>query len=82
MHSPPVVILPALAAARRSWHGVLGAYPEITTQLAEGGAEAVPDEDWITLCASWRDAGAQILGGCCGTTPEHIRSLRQRGSWL
>lgn len=22
------------------------------------------------------DAGARILGGCCGTTPEHIRALR------
>jgi 5-methyltetrahydrofolate--homocysteine methyltransferase len=24
-----------------------------------------------------RAAGAQLLGGCCGTTPEHIRCLRQ-----
>src|SRR5204863_8602083 len=23
------------------------------------------------------DAGAQIVGGCCGTTPEHIRAMRQ-----
>ncbi len=23
-----------------------------------------------------RDAGARIIGGCCGTTPEHIRSMR------
>jgi 5-methyltetrahydrofolate--homocysteine methyltransferase len=23
------------------------------------------------------DAGAQLVGGCCGTTPEHIRRLRQ-----
>jgi 5-methyltetrahydrofolate--homocysteine methyltransferase len=23
------------------------------------------------------DAGAQLAGGCCGTTPEHIRRLRQ-----
>ena len=27
-------------------------------------------------CAmQWRDAGASILGGCCGTTPEHVRAL-------
>ena len=24
------------------------------------------------------DAGADILGGCCGTTPEHIRLLTQK----
>lgn len=23
-----------------------------------------------------RKAGARILGGCCGTTPEHIRMLK------
>ena len=22
-----------------------------------------------------RNAGARIIGGCCGTTPEHIRSI-------
>jgi hypothetical protein len=22
------------------------------------------------------DAGARIIGGCCGTTPEHIRAMR------
>ncbi len=24
----------------------------------------------------WRDAGASIIGGCCRTTPEHIRQIR------
>ena len=24
-----------------------------------------------------RDAGARIIGGCCGTTPEHLRSMRE-----
>jgi 5-methyltetrahydrofolate--homocysteine methyltransferase len=24
-----------------------------------------------------RDAGARIIGGCCGTTPEHLRAMRQ-----
>ncbi|WP_179380286.1 betaine--homocysteine S-methyltransferase [Jannaschia marina] len=23
-----------------------------------------------------RDAGAQIIGGCCGTTPDHLRAMR------
>ena len=23
------------------------------------------------------DAGARIIGGCCGTTPEHIHAMRQ-----
>ena len=29
--------------------------------------------DYARLCL---DAGARIVGGCCGTTPEHIRAMR------
>jgi len=25
---------------------------------------------------SQRDAGARIIGGCCGTTPAHIRAMK------
>ncbi len=32
-------------------------------------------------CASYVEpyirAGARIVGGCCGTTPEHIRAMRR-----
>jgi len=24
------------------------------------------------------EAGANIIGGCCGTTPEHIKAFRRR----
>jgi 5-methyltetrahydrofolate--homocysteine methyltransferase len=24
-----------------------------------------------------RDAGARIIGGCCGTSPEHVAAMRQ-----
>ena len=27
--------------------------------------------------AEWREAGAQIIGGCCRTGPEHVRSVRR-----
>jgi 5-methyltetrahydrofolate--homocysteine methyltransferase len=28
-----------------------------------------------TYAVMARDAGARIIGGCCGTTPEHLRSM-------
>jgi methionine synthase / methylenetetrahydrofolate reductase(NADPH) len=28
------------------------------------------------LCAQGHPAGVQIVGGCCGTTPNHIRAMR------
>ncbi len=27
------------------------------------------------VAQSWLDAGAQIIGGCCGTTPEHLKEI-------
>lgn len=33
---------------------------------------------FAALADSWRRSGARILGGCCGTTPAHIRALAER----
>jgi len=70
MHSPPVAVEPALSELRQRWPGVVGAYPEI------GGDAAFSMERWTALARSWADMGARILGGCCGTSPAHIRALR------
>lgn len=32
--------------------------------------------DFADLALRWRAAGAQLIGGCCRTTPEDIRALR------
>lgn len=46
------------------------------------GADMLPryngtPEIMATYACLSRDAGARIIGGCCGTTPEHIRAMRQ-----
>jgi homocysteine S-methyltransferase len=43
--------------------------------------ERVSPRDYADEADRWREAGARIIGGCCGTTPEHIAELyrRQRG---
>ena len=33
-----------------------------------------PDR-YAELAASWRTAGASVIGGCCGTGPDHVRAL-------
>ena len=72
MHSPPAAIVPALAAVRARFEGPLGAYPEI----GDGsGTAALSPADLVGAAARWRAAGAAIVGGCCGTTPEHVRAL-------
>jgi S-methylmethionine-dependent homocysteine/selenocysteine methylase len=70
MHSPPVAVEPALSELRQRWPGVVGAYPEIA------GDAAFPMERWTALARSWIEMGARIVGGCCGTSPAHIRALR------
>ncbi|MBN1541973.1 homocysteine S-methyltransferase family protein [candidate division KSB1 bacterium] len=44
-----------------------------------GGKDVFPDspERMADLVPAIIRAGAQIIGGCCGTTPEHIRAMRQ-----
>ena len=39
--------------------------------------ERVTPSNYAEHAAIWHDAGAKIIGGCCGTTPEHIGELRR-----
>jgi S-methylmethionine-dependent homocysteine/selenocysteine methylase len=38
---------------------------------------AVTPGQYAAAALGWRDLGASIIGGCCGTTPEHIAALAQ-----
>lgn len=49
-------------------------YPESQYHVIEIG-ENTP-ERYVQYGRQWREMGAQIIGGCCGTTPEHIGALR------
>jgi len=39
-------------------------------------------EEFSGFARDFVDAGANMLGGCCGTTPEHIRVLKERSIGL
>jgi S-methylmethionine-dependent homocysteine/selenocysteine methylase len=81
MHSPLAAVVPALHELREQWPGALGAYPEI------GDGSAPPSVSAFELASharAWLAAGARIIGGCCGTTPAHVRALArlQTGSGI
>jgi S-methylmethionine-dependent homocysteine/selenocysteine methylase len=40
------------------------------------GEDCRPD-DFAALASQWIESGASIVGGCCGTTPEHLAALAQ-----
>jgi S-methylmethionine-dependent homocysteine/selenocysteine methylase len=38
--------------------------------------DAWPPDRYAEAAAGWRDAGARVVGGCCGTGPAHVAALR------
>ncbi|SOB59242.1 Homocysteine S-methyltransferase [Pseudodesulfovibrio profundus] len=38
----------------------------------------LPPEPFAEQAAAFVDLGAKFIGGCCGTTPDHIRALRAK----
>jgi S-methylmethionine-dependent homocysteine/selenocysteine methylase len=52
----------------------LGAYPNLGYLSAAGWRHelAIGGDEYAKLALSWRDEGAQLIGGCCGVGPEHL----------
>jgi S-methylmethionine-dependent homocysteine/selenocysteine methylase/SAM-dependent methyltransferase len=58
----------------------LGVYPNLGYYTAEGWSfdKSVGGAEYADLAATWREEGAHIVGGCCGTRPEHIGAAGAR----
>jgi methionine synthase I (cobalamin-dependent) len=76
MHTSAEVMGDALTAVRQDFAGPLMAYPD-------SGYFEMPDWRFVddmaparfeAFCREWIAAGVQIIGGCCGLTPDHIRA--------
>lgn len=48
----------------------------IPTLLAGKAVYSIDEEQFAAFACQWVDAGAKIIGGCCGTTPRYIQALR------
>ncbi len=35
------------------------------------------EEEYLEWCKKWKDLGATVIGGCCGTTPAHTKLYSQ-----
>jgi S-methylmethionine-dependent homocysteine/selenocysteine methylase len=58
-----------------------GAYANLGAPDDETGftrSEDCSPEEFAAHAAAWVEAGARIVGGCCGTTPDHIDAVAQR----
>jgi S-methylmethionine-dependent homocysteine/selenocysteine methylase len=80
MHSDFGDTGPAIEVAKRHWTGPLAAYPESGHFVMPNWqfVDVMSPEDFVTHAMGWLGQGVQVLGGCCGLGPEHIRLLRER----
>ena len=69
--------LEAMAHATRT---PIGCYPNAGHPDLDQGTwrddTTMTPERFASLASTWLGYGASIIGGCCGTTPDHIRALR------
>ena len=79
MHSDIQAIPEAIELLRERWSGPIGVYPEsgYFTQPHWNFVDVIPPADLVTEALGWVAAGARLLGGCCGTDPDHIRALKE-----
>lgn len=70
-------LLPVIETMSHYSRVYLSVEPNAGLPLLLEGETVFPDspEEMAEYALRLRDAGAGIIGGCCGTTPEHIRAM-------
>jgi S-methylmethionine-dependent homocysteine/selenocysteine methylase len=75
----PASNVAACLAVLRDAEQPFGVYPNLGAPTDTGHhSEPLDPAEIAERVSSWRDAGASLLGGCCGTTPAHTRAIAQR----
>ncbi|MEE8366497.1 MAG: homocysteine S-methyltransferase family protein [Gammaproteobacteria bacterium] len=80
MHTRVGDIEPALAVLGKHWSGPKLAYAETGKSIPPEWSfeEICSPEDYASEIDGWvKNHGVQIVGGCCGTGPEHIRAIKE-----
>lgn len=73
-------MIPIVAEMRASFPGVpILVHANAGLPRVEGGVNVWPEgpEEMAARVPELVAAGANIVGGCCGTTPDHIRAIRR-----
>lgn len=75
--APPADVSVGLAELVKSATAPTGAYPHIGRFDPPEWlfTDEYPPPRYVDLARDWLNQGALIVGGCCGTTPDHIAAL-------
>lgn len=70
----------ALREVSKCWSGPVGAYPHSGEFIMPNWQflDVLTPADFATQAQGWLEMGVQLIGGCCGIGPEHIRLLKER----
>jgi methionine synthase I (cobalamin-dependent)/5,10-methylenetetrahydrofolate reductase len=74
----PATVLSVIERMREATHLPLAAMPNAgVPRVVDGRNIYLTSPEYMAgFARKFVRAGAQIVGGCCGTTPEHIRAMR------
>ena len=80
MHTLTEDTPPALREVNGRWSGPVGAYPHSGEFIMPNWqfVDIISPEDFAKQAQGWTGRGVQLVGGCCGIGPEHIRLLKER----
>ena len=73
----PKDIIPHLRELGKCTSGYISVHPNAGLPDALGEYDVDPDRFILELTPVFTEGLANIVGGCCGTTPEHISALRK-----
>ena len=79
MHCDIGVIEESIKEIKEVYDLPIMAYPEVAVFdfPRYDMSNVIQPNDYLVEAKKWKDAGAQIIGGCCGTTVEHIKVLNK-----
>ena len=79
MHTDVEYIDECLDIVKNNWNGLVGVYAHSgdDIQMEWTFDQVISPKDYLIYCERWLKKGVNIIGGCCGTGPEHIRYLKK-----
>ncbi|MEM7130344.1 MAG: homocysteine S-methyltransferase family protein [Chloroflexota bacterium] len=79
MHTLTEDIEPSLSILKENWSGAMGIYAHSGNFIMPNWQfiDMITPEAYAAEAKKWVDEGVQVVGGCCGIGPEHVRLLKE-----